>query len=233
MAFNTHSLDLEASSSQYATIADASQSGLDLGAGAFTIECFFKRESINAFMGLVSKIKSSDLSGYRLNIQNGNTVNFACSNSTNADTATSIATFTSTTDWYHVVGLRNGTNLKIYVDLVEVASGTDNQRDVSDGNTNPFNLGTYRSDSPQLYFDGLIDEVRVWNVARTVQQLTDNQQVDVSGQTGLVSYWKLNNHYNDFQGGNHLTPSGSPVFSATVPFATYEGTGGMILAAEI
>lgn len=42
------------------------------------------------------------------------------------------------------------------------------------------------------HFDGLIDEVRIWNVVRTPTQIRDSRFVRMSGtETGLVAYWRM------------------------------------------
>jgi hypothetical protein len=42
-------------------------------------------------------------------------------------------------------------------------------------------------------FSGQLDEVRVWNVARTAAQISSTYQVGVSpSSAGLVAYWNLN-----------------------------------------
>ena len=43
------------------------------------------------------------------------------------------------------------------------------------------------------YFDGSIDEVRVWNVVRTQSEIQDNMNQHITTPaSGLVGYWKLN-----------------------------------------
>jgi hypothetical protein len=42
-------------------------------------------------------------------------------------------------------------------------------------------------------WDGVMDEVRLWNVYRTPQQIKDNMKVIVKPTTpGLVAYWQFN-----------------------------------------
>ena len=70
------------------------------------------------------------------------------------------------------------------------------------------------------FFDGLIDEVRVWSDIRTVPEILNNYKRELVGnEANLVGYWRLNNDYLDQTSNNNdLTASGSPVFSTSVPF---------------
>ena len=41
-----------------------------------------------------------------------------------------------------------------------------------------------------FYFNGLIDEVRLWNTSRTPAEILDNSDATLSGvESGLVGYW--------------------------------------------
>jgi hypothetical protein len=43
------------------------------------------------------------------------------------------------------------------------------------------------------YYEGLLDEVRVWNVARTATEIADNMNTEISPKSnGLVAYWQMN-----------------------------------------
>jgi hypothetical protein len=42
------------------------------------------------------------------------------------------------------------------------------------------------------YFDGKIDEVRIWNVARTGAQILANYNTEITSGTGLVGRWGFN-----------------------------------------
>lgn len=219
MAANTKSLDLESGSSQYATISDASQSGLDLGTGPFAIRLWLKREGTGVYMGIVNKWMDSDQDGFRVTFNGDNTLGCACTAGGVFDIATSTGTITDT-NWHFISFLRNGTTLRIAVDGTEDGTATDNARQVS--NSANFHIGAYRS-TPDNYFDGLIDEVAVYNNTQTSAALYAAREDDLTGTTGLVSYWKLNDDYTAIGTANTLTAVNSPVFSAIVPFANYTG----------
>jgi hypothetical protein len=91
--------------------------------------------------------------------------------------------------WHHVAGTYDGNAFTLYVDGDMVASigrsgliGTNNY-DVNIGNHPTLNRP----------FNGGIDEVRVWNVARTQQEILDDMNWELSGlEAGLVGYYRLN-----------------------------------------
>ncbi|MDZ7797725.1 MAG: LamG domain-containing protein [Candidatus Marinimicrobia bacterium] len=93
--------------------------------------------------------------------------------------------------WHHVAFVRDKTNDKIlaYVDgelEFEVSScGADLTF------TWEHYIGGDRRGSGVPYFHGEIDELRVWNTARTQTQIREYMCADVSGQSGLVAYYRM------------------------------------------
>ena len=92
-----------------------------------------------------------------------------------------------TGQWYHISATRSGSAIKIYINGVESASGTYSGTPYS--SNEPLQLGY---GNVHTYFNGKMDEVRVWNTGRTATQIADNSQVDVTGQVGLVVYYRMN-----------------------------------------
>ncbi|MBN1586435.1 MAG: LamG domain-containing protein, partial [Candidatus Omnitrophica bacterium] len=98
----------------------------------------------------------------------------------------------STGEWVHLAGTYDRTetgdtgflyiNGVLQTDTITVTA-TINQSD------NALGIGT---GSTGYTWEGQLDEIRVWNVARTQQQIQDNmyKQID-PGSTGLVGYWRL------------------------------------------
>ena len=66
--------DHERDTSEWLSIAHASQTNLDVTTGDFSISCWIKRESTGIFGGLVGKIDSGDVGGYRLVFNSDNKV---------------------------------------------------------------------------------------------------------------------------------------------------------------
>jgi hypothetical protein len=71
------------------------------------------------------------------------------------------------------------------------------------------------------FFDGLIDDVRLWSDIRTDSEIAANRLYQLAGSEGnLAAYWQLNNAATDMTtGANTLTLVNTPVYSTTVPFA--------------
>ena len=228
MAANTHSLDLETSSNQYASITDGSQTGLDI-TGDFTLEAWIKLETSTGEWGVVGKYDlGSNQRSYLLTIDAAtNRPQLYFSHDGTGTLSQGIANYALTDGvWAHIaVAVDVSVPLTaFYIDGSSVANASMTTNSTSVFNsTAPFAIGGYfNSGAIAGAFDGLIDEVRVWDDIRTADEILANLYTDVSGQGNLKGYWKLNNDYTDSSGnGNTLTATGSPVFSTDVPFANY------------
>lgn len=237
---NSYSLDLEASSSQFAAIGDGSQTGLDLS-GDHTFEAWVRMESLptsTTYMTLVSKHGLGGSYGYFWGIyNNGGTYELKggwSANGTNFDFHSySLSTFNTAT-WYHVavaVDIASHTAY-FYKDGVLLGSDATGTLTSINNNNQTFYLGVIDQGGGSGFFDGLIDEARIWSVRRTTAEILAKKQKDVTGETGLKAYWKLENDYTDASGNsNTLTGNNSPTFSSTVPFADYaaDSTGASFL----
>ena len=94
--------------------------------------------------------------------------------------------------WVHVACTYNSTTkvLIAYVNGVEVGRRTNNQSFSTMGTGGNLVLGANTVWS--RYFNGIIDEVRIWNVERSASQILASMSADVLGTTGLVSYYNFN-----------------------------------------
>lgn len=223
---NTHSLDLETSSSQYASISDASQTGLDFSS-ALTFEMWVKLESSTATNTLIGKSNSgTNQIAYQVYITSDNKLNFFTSSDGSTSTR-NIYTSTSATVpdgvYTHIAVTFDASTevCNMYINGLSVAvsqTGTAFSGTIFNS-TESFTLGS-ESFSTSNSLDGLIDEVRAWDDVRTAQEIQDNLGKELVGnEANLQGYWKLNNNYTDStSNGNDLTASGSPVFSTEVPF---------------
>ncbi len=120
-------------------------------------------------------------------IQNGGQFEFSIHNGTSI---TGLATAqVRLNTWNHVAAVYDGVQLQLYVNgrLGTVANVVGNNADQNGA----FNIGA--SGLGQMTNDMLIDEVRVWSVARNADQLRQMMRLTNIGQeNGLEHYWQMN-----------------------------------------
>ncbi len=96
-------------------------------------------------------------------------------------------------EWNHVALTANGTELKLY--LNGILQGTDPGSYSLDYGTNPLYFGRTGYADWEGYFNGRLDEVRIWSDIRTETEIRQNmyrELTDPSGEANLVAYYKLN-----------------------------------------
>ena len=107
--------------------------------------------------------------------------------------------------YHHIAGTYDGAFVRVYVDGAlsnsRPQSGLNVQ--VSGGKLVVGNSTGYNNQ-----FDGQIDEVRIWSVARSDSQIASAMATEITPGPGLVGYWRLNGNGTDISvGGNTLVPS--------------------------
>ncbi len=103
-----------------------------------------------------------------------------------------------TNTWYHVAVSYNAAagTMKLYKNGVLVASAAA----VPNYTEPSLNLSLFAGGN---YFTGIIDEVRIWNTERTIAQLVNNKDCELTGdEPGLLVYYKFN---QGIAGGNNTS----------------------------
>ena len=115
--------------------------------------------------------------------------------------------------WYHVAVVYGGGQAMIYIDgLLDVI----NESPSSLGNTSSGPIFGQRGDGCCRY-KGLLDDVKIWNVALTQEQIQDNMTSELSGnESGLAGYWNFNEG-----GGSTLTDLSGNGNNGTINGATW------------
>ena len=127
------------------------------------------------------------------------------------------------TEWHHYAGSYDGSTIRLFIDGQEVA-----QNKVDAGSI-PSNFGqTFigRDDGFERYFNGQIDEVRIWNKGRTATEIQSTLYTQLRfDEPRLIHYYTFNDgtardRYGDsasngtLKGGATITPSDrTPVVS--------------------
>lgn len=139
-----------------------------------------------------------------------------------------------TTNWVHIAAIYDGANVSLYTAPVggthtlragpTAASGnggTNGTDHFSIGTVDDSEGGSFVPNATARRLDAKIDDVRVWNAARTTTELDNNFQTELVGnETNLVAYYKMNNDswVDTTANAYHLTAVNSPTFNADVPF---------------
>jgi len=140
--------------------------GLNVGTGAFTLEVWFKPDVLTSYRHPIDKrLATSPYTGYVLFTYL--TKAYMREEGTGGTQIVG-TTVLSVGSWYHIVGFRS-TEPKLYLfvngaqDATPITAGGINL-----GNTNNLKLGGHHQDNAAYLFDGIIDEVRISNIARSV-----------------------------------------------------------------
>jgi len=106
--------------------------------------------------------------------------------------------------WHHIAGVSGKSGLKLFVDGKLVAEDPTNSSFAAIGSSKAAFLGrsVWAEDG---FFDGMMDEVRVWKVARTGEQIRESLAKTFTGsEPGLVALWNFDDPENP---GRDLSPN--------------------------
>lgn len=163
---------------------------------SFTIEMWAKANSSNQWDHVIENggVEYNFNANYRFELGNQGELFFAMSDGSSSTDIT-ISSGWTYGNWYHWAITYDGTTLRVYQDGVQVGSKTAS---VSiSGRSGTLLMGSYRR--TERYFDGTLDEVRIWSTARTASEINDNKnRLLVGNETGLERYY-------DFEAGSGTT----------------------------
>ena len=151
--------------SEYLSIADGSQTGLDLTVD-WTICCWVKSNNAGDYEGIVSKYGVNPNCAYMMRVMNTNKLQAYCSddgNPSGINVATSTTSLTRDgSTWEHCCMRHDSSDVghEVQIVLNGVEEDDANVTDVPD-TSSAFEIGRY----PGEYVNGLIDEVIIWNGA--------------------------------------------------------------------
>jgi hypothetical protein len=113
--------------------------------------------------------------------------------------------------WHHLAITYNQTESTWYLDGTNIGTQTRNSG-VNVSNAN-HRIGSALGDD---FFHGFIDEVRIWNYARTPSQIENSFGFTSTGsEPGLVAYWPFNSNLQDATGnGSNGTAMGGAIISS-------------------
>ncbi len=169
----------------YIFIPDDSQ--LDLTEN-YTIEAWIFPESFTWLAGIVSKYQTSGANGYLLRLTDQ-----APYNGLSFDEKKTSTGILNNNQWYHIAAVNDQGDRKLYVNGAAVPL-TGSSLNIS-SNSNPLRIG---SDYSSRFFNGRIDEVRLWNIPKTQAEINENMNQELSGsELNLIAYYTFNEGSGD------------------------------------
>jgi hypothetical protein len=186
---------------------DGTNDGVDLGSynlfkpdTAITIEAWIKPTSQTQYAQIVGNLwdNVSDESGYGLTLDGTSGIYFAIETASSIGEAfdyfSSGANTIPLNEWTHVAATYDGTTRRIYINGNEVQSSTSQSGNIVYPFPNNVRVGQYHDDDEDYYYQGEIDEVRLWAVARTTEEIREDMHntVDEGSTNGMIGYWQFN-----------------------------------------
>jgi hypothetical protein len=160
---------------------------LDITNDEITLSAWVKMTSVqNDDAGIINKSYSNNYN-YLLNVQNSEQANFRVKTSSGTTYLTGSTTL-AVGQWYFIYGIYNGSTAKVYVNNFE--DGTANRTgSIESSAPAPVNLGRRRTypTADDRFFDGVIDEARIANVARSV----DWMKTEYNNQNNPSSFYSV------------------------------------------
>ena len=195
--YSNYALEFDGSN-DYVTLPNS----INMGTSDFTISIRFKTDDVGS--GRQQVIQQTGGNANRvIAINNGGVI------ASQLGSTSSESGFTASANtWYHVVLVHDDSEntLKWYVD--GTAKNTNTSVNIG-SNTGQFKLGT-NSGSSDKWFDGQMDELRIWSAALAEAQIPGDSGTDsilIGNESNLVAYYRFDDasgtSLNDFTSNNN------------------------------
>ena len=100
--------------------------------------------------------------------------------------------------WTHVAGVSDGSFMKVYINGIEEGRLPVAGLITQDNQGRSTRLGGYAGTAVwPAWFWGYMDEVRIWSIARTQDQLRTDMYHEILAQPGLIGYWRFDEGEGD------------------------------------
>ncbi len=155
-----------------------------------TVEAWINADALSNTASTVSKFANGEREFSLLLLSSG-VMEYSISLDGSAEQFFSGSTNLSAGTWYHIALTYDGSTMRAFVN--GTADGTNSIAGTVYSGASELYIGARSEGSISRYFDGSIDEVRIWNVARSQSELQNHMNSELSGnETGLVSYYRFN-----------------------------------------
>lgn len=237
LAVNSHTTDLELTSSQGFTLADSADFGWGTNS---TISWWVNFESIpgeGVFQTFLAQSIANQRWGQLQFMLEGGVEKFVwhsynhCSDTGLAETNARINYDVTVGTWYHVAYVQTGTTWELFINGVSQGTTTiDDSENCSADWWLGFDQGTNQE------FDGKLDDFRIYpTTALTATQILADYNCELTDYTNLTVYYQFNNSANEVVGvgasTDNLTAVNTPTYqTADLPFTAACAAAGGVAA---
>ena len=160
-------------------------------AGDYTIELWFNTSASGKFQDIMAGT-FNDLHGILLELTPSNYIRFLHRNPpglTGGANVYSNSTY-NTGEWHHLAAVKEGAETRLYINGLYEGSAIG-----ANSFSSPLNIvfGRLIPESSSRQYNGKLDEVLIWDHARTLDQIRENMHlIPETNSAGLVNYWQFN-----------------------------------------
>ena len=164
----------------------------------YTLEVWIFPESFSWLAGIISKYQTSGANGYILRLTSQSP--YSGIGFDEKITSTGVL---NANQWHHLAAVNDNGQRTLYINgILQTISGSALN---VNSNSDPIRIG---SDYASRFFDGRIDEVRIWDIARDQNDILNTMDSTLNGsEDGLVAYYNFNEGsgivLNDLTGNGH------------------------------
>ncbi|SVD95064.1 uncharacterized protein METZ01_LOCUS447918, partial [marine metagenome] len=172
----------------------------------FSIEVYVKHNPIGNYSTFAANLEYGINEGYWLGSNSSGIAQFWIGNVTPASGTTLI----NDGEWHHVAGVYSSGTSYLYVDGVLESTLVPT---LALSSTINLTLGR---DVSGYWLDGELDEVRLWSLARSEQQILENMHLTLDGsETGLLGYYQMNEGSGTTVADNSGNGNDGTIYGAT------------------
>lgn len=175
------------------------KSEFDFGKGDFTIETWIATICGGDIVSGFPSIDDDQHHGFRVNVTPHGRIRFSVINKTAANSFAAISPATNVCDgdWHHVAVVRRSDSVEMYLDgvSVEINSARKGAAALDIGGNNSLTFGAFvpgKVAPAQAYFNGLMREMRIWNIALDSAKLQSRMGRTLIGmEPHMLGYWRM------------------------------------------
>jgi len=156
--------------------------------GGMTISAWVYLDDFGSASRVISKNGSSSNRGWELNMENAvtNQIQFLIAENNSSVKAVYSGAVMPTGTWVHLVGLYEpSVAVRLYINAALIVSNTSGIPATQHNSTENVNIG--KKPNAAIYWDGKLDDIRIYNRALTVQEISQLYYFGLSGGLGDVS----------------------------------------------